>query len=95
MAARERAQITAEDRVLGRRGDVHVRGVGKPARAVRERSQHPHDRRHAAAGRDEQQRMLDGLRENELPGRRREPNHHAPARMADEVLGHQPARECA
>ena len=62
---------------LGRRGDVHVRDVGQAARAVRERSQHPHDRRHAAAGRHEQQRMLDGFREDELPGRRREPDHHA------------------
>ena len=91
--ARERAKIAAEDRVLGRRGDVHVCDVGKPARAVRERSQHPHDRRHAAAGRHEQQRMLESVREDELPGRRREPDQHALAGMADEVLGHQPARD--
>ena len=35
----------------------------------------------------------DRFREHELPGRRREPDHHAPARMADEVVGHQPARD--
>ena len=91
--APERAEIAAEDRVLRRWGDVHVRDVGKPPRALGERSQHPHDRRHAAAGRHEQQRLLHRLREHELPGRRREPDHHAPARVADEVLGHQPARD--
>ena len=32
------------------------------------------------------------IREDELAGRRREPNQHALARMADEVLGHQSAR---
>ena len=67
MVARERAQITAEDRVLGRRGEVHVRGVGQAARSPGERSQHPHHRRHAAAGRDEQQRMLERLAEGRTP----------------------------
>ena len=68
VVAARRARADRSPKIVSsrRRGDVHVRGVGKAVRALRERAQHPHDRRHAAARRHEQQRMLDGLREHEL-----------------------------
>ena len=66
---------------------------GRPPGPRGERAQHPHDRRHAAAGRHEQQRMQDRFRKDELPRRWRQPDHQAAARVADEVVGHHAARD--
>ena len=62
--------------LLARWGEVHVRGVGKTVRALRERAQHSHNRRHAAARADEQHPLGRRVGQHEVALRLAEADDH-------------------
>jgi hypothetical protein len=58
---------------------------------VRERPQHAHDGRDAAAGGHEEQRSSSASGQTNSPAGGREPHQHPAVRVRDEVLGHESA----